>query len=552
MAKRTASAGTAGGTSQQVIHAVATLVTFRSGCISATRIHPQRTRAYGYDQNGNIKTITYPDNRIVTYTYSDNKPTDITSTYNSSTTKIATGITYQPFGGIETLTYGNGITRSISHDTQYRITGIIDGTTLSYGFTPDANGNFTAISNNLNSAKNKSYTYDALNRLSTATGPWGSLSWTYDGTGNRLTEGTYTYGYQTGTNKLASVSGPTATSFTYDNNGNTTNDNSKTFTYNQNQRLTRATATQTGDYLYNASGQRAKKTVNGVNTYFIYDQSGQLIYETATSGTTANYIYLNTQPIAKTEGNTVYFIHTDHLGTPQAMTDASKAKVWEIETRPFGDSATITGTVTLNLRFPGQYYDAETGLNNNYYRDYNSAIGKYVEADPVGLEGGLSLFAYVRNNPVNMIDPMGLTDAVPMPWWWGAAGEAAKDAGAGSAACGAMVTASIIVIGTATSTSTCADYPPKDECKKKKKCDPCSPYPVGTLGYKGPEVHKRGIDAGTSHYHLYIVEQIPSNCKCIWKEKTKSTSGSHHYDEQPNLFFGVNLNGSGSPPNYPQ
>jgi RHS repeat-associated protein len=91
------------------------------------------------------------------------------------------------------------------------------------------------------------------------------------------------------------------------------------------------------------------------------------------------------------------------------MTDATKAKVWEIEARPFGDRATITGAGSLNLRFPGQYYDAETGLNYNYFRDYNSAIGRYIEADPIGIERGENhLFVYVQNNPVNWIDPKGL------------------------------------------------------------------------------------------------------------------------------------------------
>ena len=68
----------------------------------------------------------------------------------------------------------------------------------------------------------------------------------------------------------------------------------------------------------------------------------------------------------------------------------------------------VTGSVTNNLRFPGQYYDAETGLHQNYFRDYKADIGRYVESDPIGLKGGINLFTYVKNNSVNLDDPLGL------------------------------------------------------------------------------------------------------------------------------------------------
>ena len=90
------------------------------------------------------------------------------------------------------------------------------------------------------------------------------------------------------------------------------------------------------------------------------------------------------------------------------MTDAARAIVWEIENRPFGDGATVTGTATLNLRFPGQYYYSESGLNYNYFRDYNPAVGRYVEADPIGLAGGVNPFVYVQNEPINWFDLDGL------------------------------------------------------------------------------------------------------------------------------------------------
>jgi RHS repeat-associated protein len=101
-------------------------------------------------------------------------------------------------------------------------------------------------------------------------------------------------------------------------------------------------------------------------------------------------------------------IHNDHLATPQKMTDSSGAVVWAADYKPFGEATITVSTITNNLRFPGQYYDAETGLNYNYYRDYNPVMGRYIEKDPIGLRGGMNPYWYVQNNPVNWIDPFGL------------------------------------------------------------------------------------------------------------------------------------------------
>ena len=105
-------------------------------------------------------------------------------------------------------------------------------------------------------------------------------------------------------------------------------------------------------------------------------------------------------------------IHNDHLATPQNLTDNSGTVVWAADYKPFGE-VTIdpSSTITNNLRFPGQYYDVETRLNYNYARDYNPMIGRYVEADPVGIKRGKNhLFVYVGNNPVKRKDPLGLDD----------------------------------------------------------------------------------------------------------------------------------------------
>ncbi len=101
------------------------------------------------------------------------------------------------------------------------------------------------------------------------------------------------------------------------------------------------------------------------------------------------------------------------------MTDKDQKIVWEGEFLPFGEPLSITGTITNNLRFPGQYYDEETGLNYNYFRDYKPEIGRYLEADPIGLEGGMNLYSYTLNNPINFSDSIGLlipVNLIPQIW----------------------------------------------------------------------------------------------------------------------------------------
>jgi len=107
----------------------------------------------------------------------------------------------------------------------------------------------------------------------------------------------------------------------------------------------------------------------------------------------------------------LHHIQPDHLGSPRKVIQSSTNTTlwdWPILNNAFGEAAP-TGTITLNLRFPGQYFDAETGLHYNYFRDYEPGTGRYVESDPLGLQGGqLSTFAYVDGQPLTQIDFFGL------------------------------------------------------------------------------------------------------------------------------------------------
>lgn len=117
-----------------------------------------------------------------------------------------------------------------------------------------------------------------------------------------------------------------------------------------------------------------------------------------------------------------YGVHTDHLGTPRWLTDRDQEVVWSAEYEAFGtayvdaDPDQDGKDVEFNLRFPGQYFDGESGLHYNYYRDYDPSIGRYIQSDPIGLAGGLNTYVYVSNNPLYYIDPLGLNQMNRSPY----------------------------------------------------------------------------------------------------------------------------------------
>lgn len=179
--------------------------------------------------------------------------------------------------------------------------------------------------------------------------------------------------------------------------------------------------TPIASYAYNALGQRVSKTDEASETsvHFIYDPEGRLIAEidAATGDTLREYIYVNGQQVAivddtHTQDEAIYFVHNDHLGTPQKLTDANRQVVWAADYEPFGKATVATNTIgsgnDFNTRFPGQYEDKETQLHHNYFRDLDPITGRYVQSDPVGLYGGLNTYQYALGNPIVFYDPYGL------------------------------------------------------------------------------------------------------------------------------------------------
>jgi RHS repeat-associated protein len=158
--------------------------------------------------------------------------------------------------------------------------------------------------------------------------------------------------------------------------------------------------------------------VNGTVLY-AYDEAGHLLGEYDPTGTLIEEtIWLGDIPVAtlRPSGATVgiYYVHSDPLNTPREVTRPSdNTAMWTWNSDPFGTDAANpnpagAGTFAYNLRFPGQVFDGQAGLHQNMARDYDSAVGRYVESDPLGLKAGVNTYAYVGSNPASFDDPTGL------------------------------------------------------------------------------------------------------------------------------------------------
>ena len=307
---------------------------------------------------------------------------------------------------------GNALLHNLVWDQDLKLTAIVtkkaDNSFLAQnlGLGYDNNNNITTISDYLDGTRTKTYTYDANYRLTKdAAGKYGTLTYTYDNNSNRSTitdNGTlYDYNYTSGTNRLLNQkqSSTTRESFTYDNSGNTLTDTitagAITYSYsnwNKLKQLANGINSTTATYKYNGLGQRASKTIGSATTNYVYDTNNHLIAEYNGSTLLREYIYLNDEPLAEVDSSgTLYYIHNDHLNTPQKATNASQSIVFDNITEAFGEPNSLTGSLTNNLRFPGQLFDGEGTLNQNANRYYSYWHGRYTQPDPIGLSGGITV-----------------------------------------------------------------------------------------------------------------------------------------------------------------
>jgi RHS repeat-associated protein len=377
------------------------------------------TKSVGYAYtNGDLISLVTPSGQTITYGYTNHQ---ITSVVVNGTT-IASGVTYFPFGTVSGWSWGNSTTVSRTYDTDAKIAQISTAAdTTNFGY--DNAFRITGVTDTGISANSWTLGYDTLDRLTSAAETGTTLGWTYDASGNRLSQtgsSASTFTPASTSNQLTSVTGALPRTYGYDAAGNTTGYSNNSFTYNQRGRVSSVNGTSGAtSYIYSALGQLIEKYGAGGTTILMYDEAGHVLGEYSSSGALVQEtVWMGDIPVATLRPNgssvSIYYVHTDQLNAPRVITRPSdNAIAWRWDADPFGTVApnqnpSGLGTFIYNLRFPGQYYQAETGLNYNMFRDYDPQTGRYMESDPIGLRGGINTYAYARGNPISNDDPLGL------------------------------------------------------------------------------------------------------------------------------------------------
>jgi RHS repeat-associated protein len=391
------------------------------------------TVSYAYGVDGNLRETTYPDGTIVAL-----DPNLLG--YPTKVGTYATNVAHFSNGLPSSWKFGNNIEHTATLNTRQRLQTLRDGNVFNYTYSYDNNDNITGIADAIVGATDRTFGYDELNRLTSATYGTNTQSYTYDNADNILTAAGLNYVYAPTSNRLTSITqnGSTVSTFSYDARGNTTSDGTRTFLFdraNQLRELTRpgdeSWITLTERFSYDAFGMRIRARwfrpgeTTVIQEQSFYGHQGQLLWSTGRreyetcSGTTAlntfstKYIYLGLSLIATEDKGTcttrVRYQHVDQVGTVLARTDASGTIVDQIQSNAYGITSTAVTPDRVAMGF-GSHYQDMSGLVYMQARYYDPKIGRFLSIDPVGpgnTAGNFNRYWYANNNPVGMWDPDG-------------------------------------------------------------------------------------------------------------------------------------------------
>lgn len=366
---------------------------------------------YTYDAAGRVASVTYPSGRLVGYAY-DGAGRIAAMTVDGQ--PLLAGISWQPFASARGWVQGNGRAVGRSFDRDGRLTAqTYDIGTRGYAY--DAKGRIRMIDEPWGG---RVFGYDPADRLVSERAWSGNWSYSWDGNGNRTSQdtpfGSTSYAYLNGTNRIESAAGLDARSFAHDAAGNMTVEGGYSYVYDARNRLARVQSpSETTDYRYDAMGRRVIKTGPAGTRHYAHDEQRRVLGEYDGTGALTETVWLGATPVAVLRAGATYWIDADQIDTPRVVRDVNDQIVWRWRSEAFGtqqveENPTGLDPFEFSHRFQGQLFDAETALHHNDHRDYRAHTGRYVQADPIGLDGGINPFAYAEGDPVAYSDPLGL------------------------------------------------------------------------------------------------------------------------------------------------
>lgn len=406
----------------------------RGNLVSKTRTEAGHTytTSFGRDAADRLSSVSAPTGQVVSIGRdADGVVEQLTADAEGQPQlKLVDQVEVDAAGNTVSLLLGNGATITRTHAEDGRLLEQLGSpplANLTLGY--DANGNL--ISRTLAGA-NATFGYDALDRVVSEAGPAVNQSFTYDGNDNRLSDASGVKTYRSNSDRLLTVNGQ---SVTYDPSGNQLQARGLNLTWNQAGQLASVSqgSTLLATYFYDERGLRSRKVTTaaapqGARTVvYHYDEQAQLIAETAADGAPLRtYVWRDGSPQAVIEhdgaNKRVLYLEVDHVGSPVAARSQGGQVVWKWDADAFGNAQPNhdpdgDGTaVTINLRYPGQYFDVESGLHYNWNRYYDPSLGRYVSSDPIGFAGGTNTFSYANQNPQRFTDMEGLCPVCLVAW----------------------------------------------------------------------------------------------------------------------------------------
>ncbi len=356
---------------------------------------------YTYNVMGSITIITYPVDFATVYDYDE-------AERMTGVEFDGKNISYEYYadGAIKKITYPNSMTTEYSYDNANRVTDIVTklgGNVLrSYSYTYDGNGNVLTVSGSENAA----YTYDSLNRLESSTKNGVTTTYAYDVRNNLIseTDGTNTKTYEYGgDNRLHKViEDGIETVYEYDLNGNLVQRGEDIFAYDEKNRLVYSNVDGVETtYVIGIEGLRKSKTTGDETRNYSYNENGYVLVENEEP-----VVYGHTA-LAKKSGTSYYYYLYNAHGDVTAIVDETGNILNSYEYTPWGEISAQTETVENDIKYAGEYYDEETGLIYLRNRYYDPSVRRFTSEDPA--RDGLNWYAYCDGNPVNYVDPWGLS-----------------------------------------------------------------------------------------------------------------------------------------------